>query len=56
MEQYKEFIDENIINFDNEEDLLIIRNFIDRNNEIILNRQEAAILFIELFNFLRKTN
>jgi hypothetical protein len=51
-----ELTDENIIDFDNQEDLLIIRNFIDKNNEIILNRQEAAILFIELLNFLRKTN
>lgn len=56
MEQYQELTDENIIDFDNQEDLLIIRNFIDNNNEIILNRQEAAILFIELLNFLRKTN
>jgi hypothetical protein len=51
-----ELTDENIIDFDKQEDLLIIRNFIDKNNEIILNRQEAAILFIELLNFLRKTN
>lgn len=56
MEQYQKLTDENIIDFDNQEDLLIIRNFIDKNNEIILNRQEAALLFVELFIFLRKEN
>jgi|LauGreDrversion4_1035100.scaffolds.fasta_scaffold152685_2 hypothetical protein len=44
-----------VANIDNNEDILIIRNFINKKNEIILNRQEAAILLVELFNFLSKT-
>ena len=44
-----------VANIDNNEDILIIRNFINKENEIILNRQEAAILLVELFNFLSKT-
>jgi len=51
-----EFIESPVVttdNFYNGEKVLVIHNFINDKGKMILNKEEAALLFVELYKFIK---